>query len=379
MKKILAIDDVETNLLLIKSILDKKLADYTVLLASSGIEGIEMARKELPDTILLDVYMPDIDGFEVCRLLKIDSKTKNIPVLMISAYGQDSKVRVRGLNAGADAFIPKPYHMDELVALVNVMLRIKKAEDLLRKQNQHLELTISKLKKAEKVQKKNLNQISIYQNKLKNLNSELLVTEEKEKKAIAEYLHDGIGQTLSIAHIKLTSLLNDSLSSKTKKTIDETSNLIDNAITDSRLLTYDLSPPILYELGLIPALKWRLNQFNEKTNISTNFNSSKKILEITGDSLILVYRIVCELLLNIIKHAEADLVNIEITHDKNNHYITVADNGKGFDYKKESRLSKPGGYGLFSINERLETLNGELILRSDNKSGTSAKLIIPVN
>ncbi len=379
MKKILAIDDVETNLLLIKSILDKKLPNYTVLLASSGTEGLEMAKRELPETILLDVYMPDIDGFEVCQVLKSDDVTKNIPVLMISAYGQDSKVRVRGLNAGADAFIPKPYHMDELVALVNVMLRIKNAEDLLRKQNNYLESTVSKLRKAEKVQKKNLTQIRNYQSKLKNLNSELLLTEEREKKAIAGYLHDGIGQTLSIAHIRLTSLLSDGLPTKTKKTIDETSNLIDSAITDSRLLTYDLSPPILYELGLIPALKWRLNQFNEKTNISTKFISSKKAIDIIGDSRILIYRIVCELLVNIMKHAEADFVNVEITHDKNNHYITVVDNGKGFDYKKESRLNQLGGYGLFSIKERLDTIKGELILKSDKKSGTSAKIIVPIN
>lgn len=111
MKKILAIDDVETNLLLIKSILDKKLSGYKVLLANSGMEGLEMARKKMSDTILLDVYMPDIDGFEVCRILKSDKVTRNIPVLMISAYGQDSKVRVKGLNAGADAFTPKPYQM----------------------------------------------------------------------------------------------------------------------------------------------------------------------------------------------------------------------------------------------------------------------------
>jgi|FLOH01.1.fsa_nt_gi two-component system, sensor histidine kinase and response regulator len=378
MKKILVIDDVETNLLLIKSILDKKLPDYKVLLANCGTEGLEMAKREIPETILLDVYMPGMDGFEVCRILKSDEVTRNIPVLMISAYGQDSKVRVKGLNIGADAFIPKPYHMDELIALVNVMLRIKNAEDLLRKQNNYLESTISKLRKAEKVQKKNLTQISKYQNKLKDLNSELLLIEEREKKAIAGYLHDGIGQTLSIAHIKLTSLLNNALPSKTKKTIDETSNLIDSAITDSRLLTYDLSPPILYELGLIPALKWKLKQFNEKSNITTNFFSSTETIDIIGDSRILIYRIVCELLANIIKHSEADFVNVEITHDKKNHYITVDDNGKGFDYKKELMLNQTGGYGLFSIKERLDSINGELVLISDKKSGTSAKIIVPI-
>ncbi len=168
MKKILAIDDSENNLILMKSILQKKLSDYEILLAKSGIEGIKIAKRELPDTILLDIYMPNMDGYEVCRILKEDEITKSIPVLMVSAYGNDTKVRVKGLNAGADAFITKPYQMSEFVALINVMLRIKNAEDLLRKQNQYLESNISKLTKAEKTQKKSLNQINKYQKKLKN-------------------------------------------------------------------------------------------------------------------------------------------------------------------------------------------------------------------
>ncbi len=378
MKKILAIDDIENNLILIQSILNKKLPEYEVLLAKSGNEGINIARKEIPDVILLDIYMPNVDGYYVCSVLKNDEATKSIPVLMISAYGHDSKVRVKGLNAGADAFISKPYQMAELVALVNVMLRIKSAEDLLRTQNNYLETTISKLKKAEKIQKKNLSQINRYQKKLKNLNSELLLTEEKEKKAIAGYLHDGIGQTLSIAHIKLTSVLNKELNPRIKKIIVESSNLIDSAITDSRLLTYDLSPPILYELGLIPAIKWKLNQVEEKNSISTKFMGSEEPICIGNNCRILIYRIVCELILNVIKHADADLLRIEITRDKKNYYISVVDNGKGFNYKKSLRLNRPGGYGLFSINERLDSINGKLDLISDPKSGTCAQIVLPI-
>ena len=378
MKKILAIDDIENNLILIQSILNKKLPEYEVLLAKSGNEGIDIARKEIPDVILLDIYMPDVDGYYVCSVLKNDEVTKSIPVLMISAYGHDSKVRIKGLNAGADAFISKPYQMAEFVALVNVMLRIKNAEDLLRTQNNYLETTILKLKKAEKIQKKNLAQIKRYQKKLKSLNTELLLTEEKEKKAIAGYLHDGIGQTLSIAHIKLTSVLNKELGPKIDKTIFESSNLIDSAITNSRLLTYDLSPPILYELGLIPAIKWKLNQVQEKNGISTNFIGNEEPICTSNNNRILIYRIVCELILNVIKHANAELLKIEIARDKKNCYISVVDNGRGFNYKKSLRLTKPGGYGLFSINERLDSINGKLVLSSDTNSGTCAQIVLPI-
>ncbi len=378
MKKILAIDDIYNNLVLIESILIKKLPGYEILFARSGKEGIEIAQKELPDTILLDIYMPEMDGYKVCSFLKKDELTKNIPVLMVSAYGDDSNVRVKGLNAGADGFITKPYRISELVAIVNVMLRIKNAEDLLRMQNKEMVLSISKLQNAEKIQKKNLFQIQKYQKKLKKLNSELIQTEEKERKTIAGYLHDGIGQTLSIAHIKLTSLLNEELNPKVKKTISESSKLIDSAINDSRLLTYDLSPPILYELGLIEAIKWKLEQVREKSNISVVFKSSIKKININTDRRILIYRIVCELFLNVIKHANAELISVEITKIKKKYYITILDDGIGFDSKKESKLNNRVGYGLFSINERLDSINGSFLLRSNEESGTSATIIVPV-
>ena len=80
-KKILVIDDVESNLLLVRTILEKSHPEYLILLAGSGIEDIEIAQKEMPDTILLDIYMPGMDGFETCKILKSDERTSCIPVL----------------------------------------------------------------------------------------------------------------------------------------------------------------------------------------------------------------------------------------------------------------------------------------------------------
>lgn len=379
MKKILVIDDVKNNLILIRSILSKQFSDFKILLATSGMEGLVLAKSELPCTILLDIYMPGMDGFEVCRQLKSDDKTSSIPILMISAYGSDSKVRVKGLNAGADAFITKPFHMEELIALVNVMLRIKNAEDLLRDKNKHLETTVRKLKKAERIQKQNIIQIKKYQDKLKKLNSDLVLTEEKERKSIAGYLHDGIGQTLSLAHIRLTSLENGNLSGKTRQTIEESTKLIDSAINDSRLLTYDLSPPILYELGLIPAIRWKLDQIKEKGKIRSVLNSEIDSVNLDTNSLILVYRVICELLLNIVKHAEANKILVDIKDSKNCYQIKVHDNGKGFDFDSISNNNKPSGYGIFSIQERLDSLNGKLKISSNYDSGTTATVMVPQN
>jgi len=142
MKKILAIDDQRDNLISIKGFLRNFLPDCELFLAQSGKEGIAIAQKEQPDTILLDIIMPEMDGFEVCKILKQDDRTKFIPILILSALGQDHDSRVRGLELGADAFLAKPFIPTELKAQINVMLRIKEAEDLLREEKDSLEDTV---------------------------------------------------------------------------------------------------------------------------------------------------------------------------------------------------------------------------------------------
>jgi PAS domain S-box-containing protein len=102
------------------------------------MEGIEMAKAELPDAILLDVKMPGMDGFETCSRLMSDESTKRIPVIMITAIKTDPNSRVKGLEIGANAFLAKPIDQHELVSQVKVALRIKKAEDALREQKDSL-------------------------------------------------------------------------------------------------------------------------------------------------------------------------------------------------------------------------------------------------
>ncbi len=139
MKKILAIDDQKDNLTTIKAIVKLNMPECKVLTALSGREGIKIAEEEQPDTILLDIIMPEMDGYEVCKKLKENESTKHIPVIMITAIKTDSKSRIKGLEYGADAFLSKPIDPEELSAQVNVMLRIKDAEDKLRAEKEVLE------------------------------------------------------------------------------------------------------------------------------------------------------------------------------------------------------------------------------------------------
>ena len=142
MKKILAIDDQNDNLIAIKGFLKNFMPNCKLFLALSGKEGIAIAQKEQPDTILLDIIMPEMDGFEVCKILKQNELTKYIPIIMLSALGQDTDSRVKGLNLGADAFLAKPFVPIELQAQINVMLRIKEAEDEIKSEKRDLEKKI---------------------------------------------------------------------------------------------------------------------------------------------------------------------------------------------------------------------------------------------
>lgn len=154
MKKILAIDDQQDNLTTIKAAIKNNMSDCLVLTALSGKEGIKIARKKQPDVILLDIIMPKMDGFETCDRLKKDELTKHIPVVMVTAIKTDTESRIKGLNLGADAFLSKPIDAVELSAQVNVMFRIKEAEDKLRAEKEVLEETVLernyKLKESEK-------------------------------------------------------------------------------------------------------------------------------------------------------------------------------------------------------------------------------------
>lgn len=132
MPRILIIDDNEDNLVSVAAQLEDLIPDCEPLVAASGAEGLEKAVKENPDVVLLDLRMPDMDGFEVCKKLKSDKRTMHVPVVILTAAVRDTQSRIRGLEIGADAFLSKPIEEVELAAQVKAMLRIKAAEGLLR-------------------------------------------------------------------------------------------------------------------------------------------------------------------------------------------------------------------------------------------------------
>jgi signal transduction histidine kinase len=125
---ILHVDDDEANRYAVKRILEK--SGFDVIDAGLGEEGFLQAKKHLPDLIVLDIKLPDVDGFEVCRRIKADKDINSIPVLQTSASFVSSENKVTGLESGADGYLAQPIEASVLVATVRSLLRIRKAEKL---------------------------------------------------------------------------------------------------------------------------------------------------------------------------------------------------------------------------------------------------------
>lgn len=123
--KILEIDDSPENLETVRTVLSRAFPGAVVLTADSGEKGLALARAENPDIVLLDIAMPGLDGFEVCRRLKASDTLKNIPVIFVTADQIDKESRIKALEVGGDGFLRKPFELEELIVQVRIMTKIK--------------------------------------------------------------------------------------------------------------------------------------------------------------------------------------------------------------------------------------------------------------
>ena len=133
--KILVVDDTPLNVKFLVDVLAFK--GYSVVTASGGLEGLKKVRSEKPDLVLLDVMMPDMNGYDVCSAIRADADTATLPVVLVTAL-DPGKERVRGLEVGADDFLTKPINQQELLARVRSLLRVKEFHDTMQHQAEEL-------------------------------------------------------------------------------------------------------------------------------------------------------------------------------------------------------------------------------------------------
>ncbi len=221
-------------------------------------------------------------------------------------------------------------------------------------------------------------QLRIYQQRLRALATRLSSVEEQERRAIAAGLHDDISQTLALCKMRMASLDESSPPSDVASTSGEVRGLLDQAINRTRSLTFQLSPPVLYELGFVAAVEWLAEQLEEEHGVVFSIQQDSQPSPIDDEISIVLFRAVRELLINVIKHAQTNTAKVSIERDDDQVQVVVQDEGVGFDAAQLGPHGRPPGFGLFDIRERLSYVGGVLKVESQPGAGTRVAMIVPL-
>jgi len=193
--KILAIDDIPDNLISLKAQIKDAFPEAVVFTALDGTKGIEISAAEDPDVILLDILMPGMDGFEVCRRLKTDHKLYDIPIVFLTAIKGDKESRIRALECGAEALLAKPIDETELIAQIRAMVKIKTANIVKRNEKERLtQLVDEKVHELKITHTATLNLLEDLknENELRKLSEAKLQAREEHFRAITQTANDAI-------------------------------------------------------------------------------------------------------------------------------------------------------------------------------------------
>ena len=311
---------------------------YRIELAEDGFHALQILQQLQPDLILLDVMMPGMDGFEVCRRIRAAPQLAEVPIIMLTAL-DDRASLLQGIEAGADDFLIKPVDRYELTARVRTITRLNRYRIL-------------------KEQRENLREMT----------ERLITAQEQERQHISRELHDDLGQALTLHMISLRNLQND-LSLANEELFERLQALHDQTydiFIKIRGLAQDLRPPILDALGLKVSMQTYCTEFTRRTHLPITFEVDEALPVLPDIYNITLYRVLQEALSNIVKHANANHVWVDLSREDNNIILTVQDNGLGFNTKK----AQSNGMGLSNMRERVTIAGGHFSISSDQRRGT---------
>ena len=228
------------------------------------------------------------------------------------------------------------------------------------------------------VRKEQEHKIQEHQRQLASLTEELLLTEERERHRIAVVLHDSIGQSLAFSKREL-GVVQKSTPENVREAIEYVKKQIDDAIRQTRNLTFELSPSTLHTFGLEAAVEELAEQFAQREGFQYHFEATEDNKPLTEQIKTLLYRAARELLMNAARHAEAPDVFIRIDRVDKKIRMVIEDNGKGFDVSRlDEVVGRHEGFGLFSIRERLTYIGGTFHIESVPGKGTKVTLTAPL-
>ncbi|MBK9925119.1 MAG: response regulator [Anaerolineales bacterium] len=335
MSTILIVDDDITARETLVAMLDGN--DYEIHIAKDGFQALKLLETLQTDLVLLDIMMPGMDGYEVCRRIRAIQKVAEVPIIILTAL-DDRNSLLRGIESGADDFLTKPIDRHELVARVRTILRLNRYHNLV-EQRENIR------KMAERV----------------------VTAQEQERQNISRELHDDLGQALTMHMITLRNLQNGLPVSPQEMTekLQVLHNQIFEIFGKVKGLAHDLRPPSLDTLGVRTAMYNYCIEFTRTTGIPVAFEADEDFPSLPDIYNITLYRVLQETLTNVAKHANANQVWADLTVEDKTINLTVQDNGQGFKMENSST-----GIGLTGLRERLTLIGGKFNISSSPVRGT---------
>ena len=336
-----------------------KLMGYEVVLsplgenlirASTANEALEILLKNEIGIVLLDVAMPEIDGFQLAEMIREHPRFKRTPIIFISAIHLTDLDRIKGYERGAVDYISVPIDPELLRAKVSVY---------------------SELHRRTK-QLENLN------SELRRLSNSLIEAQDAERRRIARDLHDSLGQELTGAKMMLDNGARQQDPGELRNRVAEARTMIDRAIQQVRSISYLLHPPMLDEAGLGCSLRWYLDGFAKRGGIETSLDlEPPNFPRLEPELETAIFRIIQEAVNNVFRHSHASKAWVSIAKRGGRLIATVRDDGKGFkDGIVEFRPDEIG-VGVSGMRQRVRELGGELRLR-DAGPGAIVEVNIPI-
>ena len=358
--EVLVVEDTPESLQLLADLLTQ--AGYVARRAQDGRMALTSAQAQPPDLVLLDVRMPEMDGYEVCRRLKADARTRDVPVIFLSAL-RETGDKILAFGLGAVDYIAKPYQPDEVLARVRTHVELHRLRA-------HLEARVEARTAQYREAQRRLEES---QARLRELAAFRENVREDERSRIARELHDELGQSLTALRIDLSWVKNRcAADDAVAERLGASFALVDRTVEAVRRIAEDLRPRMLDDLGLAAAVEHHVQQFARRTGIVCELAMDREEFAIGRGAATALYRIVQEALTNVARHAGAARVNVRI-EQADGIRLVVADDGRGMS--EESAAA--GSFGLLGMRERVQMLDGRIEVGNAEGGGTVIDVRLP--
>ncbi|CAN7648549.1 response regulator [Trinickia sp. LjRoot230] len=349
--RILLLEDEPEQAELICLALTKARIEFVATRAETKNDFISKLRTFRPDIVLSDYNLPDLNGRAALDIARQYDRT--VPVVMVTgALGDDEAVEL--IKAGARDYVLK----DRLARLGPAVRRALAEEEELR----HREAAEQALRRSEL--------------SYRRLSGHIQDVREEEKARFARELHDDLGQQLTALKMAVALVehnLQRPVPPPSGSGLSGLNALIDQSIESVRRIAADLRPPMLDDLGPIPAVEWLISEFSARCNVQV-ISRIDDTLTFNQGSGIEVFRIVQEALTNVARHASATEVKLDIVRDEPNCIVRIADNGHGT--ARDTRPGRRHSLGLLGLRERAARLGGEIEIRTAPGSGFTLTAIL---